>query len=285
MNKLITLTAFSLFSLSASALDCVKIGHESGKTYDIEGTTNTFTHVILPENIMRNTTVIVGNSDLWTSDTAGPHIYIKPTSTQAQGVSTSLSAVGESGTSYDFKINRKKAIKNTCYEVTTGTLFSDNERQALSLRKNDSQDSTNVELARLYRDKYNQATRDAKEQERTAVLEALRRYRYQIYTRYDWDKPSKNYRKSRTTNNFIGDGFVSDIYDDGRFTYIRVHNQNKGIMIVEAELEGQTEIIEAKFDTLNKMYTIAGIFPKFTLKYADSEFDISRGDNSTFGEY
>ena len=151
-------------------------------------------------------------------------------------------------------------------------MFSNEERKALSQPAKRS----SSEVAGLWKDKYLQQQQTAEDEKQKAVLKALRRYRYQIYTRYDWKKSGPS---------FIGHDFISDVYDDGRFTYIRVNKQNRGIMMIEASLDGQTELIEAKYDTLNKMYTVSGIFPKFTMKYGESKVRIQRANNETVGEY
>lgn len=271
MKTIIQTLTILLFSANAFALECQSVGHSDGNTHDIGAKLHTYTHIVLPENIMQNTKPIIGNSDLWVADFAGPHIYIKPNSNQKPGATTSLSAVGESGKSYDFKVVRKKDLDNNCYKLVQGVLFSPSAKQALTLRS----DNSSNELAALWRDKYSTMKRQAEDEKTEAILEALRRYRYQIYTRYKWGRGS----------GFIGRDLISDVYDDGRFTYIRVHNQNKGLLMVEAKLAGEVEIVEAKFDTLNKMYTVSGIFPEFTLKYGDSKLKISRADNDTVGEY
>lgn len=282
MKTIIIILFASLISVGAQAIECKHIGHSDGKTHQFNAMFNAYTHIELPENVMKGTKPLVGNKDLWTTDHAGPHLYIKPTSKLKPGQTTSLSVVGESGKSYDFKISRKDNLDNTCFKLTDGVIFSEDERQALTKRK----DNAPMELANLWKDKYMQQRREASEEAQKAVLEALRRYRYQIYTRYDWKRSKSRAGHGKTgTKGFIGTDLVADVYDDGRFTYMRVYTQNRGIMMIEATLEGQTEIIEARYDTINKMYTISGIFPEFTLKYGSSKIKITRADNSTVGEY
>jgi len=266
------MTLISLVSLNANATECQRLGHSDGQTHEIGASLFSYTHIILPENVMKKTKPLVGNKELWSADSAGPHLYIKPDSDTPLGRTTSYSAVGESGKSYDFKVVRQGQLDNYCYRVSEGELFSDEERQVLSESKNQSPD----ELASLWKEKYVKQQSQAKEEQQKAVIDALRRYRYQIYTRYDWNKSGSS---------FIGKDFIADVYDDGRFTYIRVNQQNRGLMMVEATLEGQTELIEAKYDTLNKMYTISGIFPEFTMKYGNTKVQIQRANNETAGEY
>ena len=50
-------------------------------------------------------------------------------------------------------------------------------------------------------------------------------------------------------------------------------------------ITAEKNCFEVDFDTINKMYTVSGIFPSFTLKYNEAELDVSRVDNDTKGEY
>lgn len=273
MKNLKYLGLFSFFVSSAVFGQCTLLKHKDGDTHKIPTKLNAYTHIVLPENVMQGTKAIVGNSTLWNSDVAGPHIYIKPTNKGSLGKSTTLSVVGQSGKGYDFLVERHGKLKSACFKLVEGVVFDKSHKNALTA--NATKKSNSMELAMLWKDKYYQEKADNKKLVKDSVIEALRRYRYQIYTRYTWDEGE----------GFIGKNLVSDVYDDGRFTYIRVRNQNKGIMIVEAELSDQVEIVEAKFDSLNKMYTVSGIFPKFTLKYGESSLEIERYDNSTVGDY
>ena len=275
MKKMILSAFLCAAALNAQAFDCQRLGHTEGKTHEIGAELLTYTHIVLPENIMEKTQPIVGNPELWTTDTAGSHLYIKPNSSQPLGKTTSFSVIGESGASYDFLVTRQERLKNNCYKLADGVLFSKEHREALrQSTKTDSSDSD--EVAMLWKEKYLQQQQEFKEEKNKAILTALRQYRYQIYTRYNWTKSGIS---------FIGNDFISDIYDDGRFTYIRVNKQNKGLMMIEATLEGQTELIEAKYDTISQMYTVAGIYPEFTMKYGKTSIEIERNDNETAGDY
>jgi len=272
MKTIIAAALLSVVCMGAQASNCKRLGHEEGKIHVIEAVPMNYTHIILPESVIENTKAIVGNKKLWDADVAGPHIYVKPNSHEPEARSTSLSVIGESGESYDFIVQRHSHLDTPCYKVAQGTVFSNSDRTALQKTSKAAPSNS----ANLWQAKYLEQQKALKAEKQQAVLDALRRYRYQIYTRYDWGSGG---------HSFIGKDFISDVYDDGRFTYIRVNKQNRGLMMIEAELDGQIEMIEAKYDTLNKMYTVSGIFPQFTMKYGKAKVDIRRDDNETAGEY
>ena len=80
------------------------------------------------------------------------------------------------------------------------------------------------------------------------IENALIKYRSMIYTRYEW-KNGTGFRK----------GIVSDVYDDGRFTIIRMKKDNQGLMAVTAEIDGKKEMLEYKPEGDN-MYKIVGVY-------------------------
>jgi hypothetical protein len=115
----------------------------------------------------------------------------------------------------------------------------------------------------------------ADEDKRKAVMEALRRFRYHIYTRYEWEGG----------NSFETRGLISDIYDDGRFTYIRLESPNRGLLSIESEVGGKTAIVPAKYDDAYGMYQINGIYPSFTLRLDEAKLEVSRADSVTKGAF
>ncbi|HDZ55287.1 hypothetical protein LCGC14_0393320 [marine sediment metagenome] len=117
--------------------------------------------------------------------------------------------------------------------------------------------------------------RQADDDKRKAVMEALRRFRYHVYTRYNWDQGK----------GFAAQGLVSDVYDDGRFTYIRLHQPNRGLMSVETEVGEKTAIVPTKYDDTYGMYVVSGIYPSFTLRVDDARINIARADSTTHGEF
>ena len=112
-------------------------------------------------------------------------------------------------------------------------------------------------------------------QTRQQIENAMMEYRHYIYTRYDWDNGS----------GFMGQDIVSDVWDDGRWTYVRVLADNKGLLTVAGLVDGKKELIEYQYDRKNKIYKIVGIYPELFLKYGESEITVERDDNRTAGAF
>lgn len=276
MKKLF-LSLVVLASLGAHAEQqeaCTPIKWDESRSFTVAGKLHNYTHIVLPEKILPGTKAIVGNPALWDVEAAGGHIYLKPNSTEAEGASTTISVVSESGASFDFQAVRRESAER-CIKVITGTVFNGSTASALNNFVHPNIQRAQVE-SDMWRKRYSDLEASHKEEMSNAVLEALRRYRYHIYTRYNWETKK---------GGFIGKNLVSDVYDDGRFTYIRLINDNKGLLTVEADLDGKTQVVDSRYDDVSRMYRIVGIYPKFTMKYGETKLLINRDNNITEGAF
>ena len=102
--------------------------------------------------------------------------------------------------------------------------------------------------------------------------EALKQYRKEVFTGYQWTNAKGFFAEGAGD----GKGVIDSVYDDGRFTHVRLTRANRGLMSVEADLDGKTEMLEYSYDAPTKVYTISGIFPKFIMKTGESSVTISR---------
>lgn len=274
---LISLAVSSLTSNVSLAESCQKIEHHVGQQQTVYASLNHYTHIILPKNLLPNTKPLVGNPDLWTAEHAGPHIWIKPKSALKPGKSTSVSVVDSDKNSYDFTVKRILGVDIPCYELVVANQTINDLKTALSTNNGGSGVSNDAISIALNEQKQRLSEKFTNER-KDAVIRALRAYRFHIYTRYRWEHIDED-------DAFIGNDLISDVYDDGRFTYIRVHRDNKGLMTIKAKLNGQSEIVDFDFDPVSKIYTVSGIYPKFTLQYADTTLDVMRANNKTRGDY
>ena len=94
----------------------------------------------------------------------------------------------------------------------------------------------------------------------------------------------KNYRKKLNSNYGWSKGMfsrwnggeVDSVYDDGRFTYVRMKDEGEGLVSIMAEIDGKAQLLEYAFDAPSRTYQISGIFPKFTLRSGEQAMSITR---------
>jgi type IV secretory pathway VirB9-like protein len=266
-SSLLLVTSFLLGNAHAADVSpCSTIRYEPNRVYTVRARLNHATHIILPEPM--NGKPVTGNPELWAVDGQSTHLFIKPTTADAaDGAGTTVTVVGTSNTSYDLEVKRVATGGDLCVRITKdGTLISsDTDWKTLEERRVSTLNSQVTTLQE-------QLATVSKDQDKRA-LGAVREYQSRIYTQYEWSKGK----------GFIGENFISDIWDDGRFTYVRVTQDNKGIMQVSAMVDGKKELIDYDYDSSKRMYTLSGLFPQLTLAYGKSSITVDRANNKTAG--
>jgi hypothetical protein len=259
-------SAFAGHVLAADVAPCATIRYEPNRIYVVQARLNHATHVILPESMAGKP--VTGNPDLWSVDGQSTHLFIKPTSADtADGAGTTVTVVGISNTSYDFEVRRVAKGGDLCVRVVAEGPLSlagadwktGDERRVQSLEEQLTNAQQQLVGARADADK--------------KALSALGEYQGRIYTQYEWGKGK----------GFLGKDVISDVWDDGRFTYVRVLQDNRGVMQVSARVDGKLELIEYDYDSAKKIYTIAGLYPELRLSYGKSSIVVKRADNSSAG--
>ncbi|MFA0012018.1 hypothetical protein AB4391_01530 [Vibrio lentus] len=277
MNRAIVALGLMSVSLSAWATTCQPLYHQSGEIIPISSARYLGGRVQLPSNLIAKPTV--SNPHLWDVDglEGTNQILIKPNSDQPEGKSTMIFAFTEDGQVFDILATRTKAKSNqACVLVNDdSSLMSKEQKAKISAFMTQKQeaampDRSRQTIARL-RKELAATTKEAKETQAKAVVDALRKYRYRIYTRYVWDDGDQ----------FIGRDAISDVYDDGQFTYLRLSNPNRGVLSVETEIGGKAAIAPTKYDDAYGIYKITGIYPSFRLRIDDITVEVQRTDNVT----
>lgn len=272
----------ALTSTSTLAKVCKPIPHNQGEIISVQSAKYLGGRVQLPANLIAKPTV--SNPHLWDVDgiVGSNQILIKPNSTTPEGKSTMIFAFTDDGQVYDILASRVKAEKNQpCLMVNGRNQFSADQHKAIStfaLKAREPSIPASVALssAELERVKLELKTvkTHMKADKDKSIIEALRKYRYRIYTRYEWDEG----------DGFVGQYVISDVYDDGQFTYIRLSNPNRGILSVETQIGGKAAIAPMKYDDAYGMYKITGIYPKLRLRLDDVNVNVTRSDFATKGQ-
>ena len=272
MKKVIlVLIAFMFLAPAAKANDsggCKTINFKQGRVYVIKAALYKGTHITLPERLMLDP--IPGNNALWNVEGNGHHVMVQPNSSQPQARETTLTLITEDNTSYNFLLRRVTQDPDICVTIKKGASFFQGAKEGSYKTPNERE---NIILEQQITDLQNALEQEKTRTERIAD-DLLRKYRSFIYTRYNWSKGK----------GFKGENLISDVYDDGRFTFIRVVPDQRGVLAVTAQIDGKDEMIEYQLD-YGQIYKISGIYPKFTLKYGASIVTVTRKDNQSNGVY
>ena len=251
---------------------CRSISAKEGVVYKISAALYKGTHIQLPERIIFEPQ---GGSDLWTIEGQGHHVMVQPNSSEPQGERTSLTLVTESNTAYHFDIRRVDfAEADACVVVKEGNRYFGGGQGNPAGAYRTPQEIDNLTLqqrvADLQKDLHSEKTLSDER-----VEGVIAKYRSMIYTRYEWGGGM----------GFKGNDLVTDVWDDGRFTFIRVKEDHRGMLAAKAEVDGKEEMLEYKPDS-NYVYKISGIYPAFELIYdKTNKVKVTRRDNKSNGVY
>lgn len=280
MNRILSKTAVGVMlfaaGVSAQAASCRVIHWKPDAVLTINSAMYLGTRIELPAD---NLIPPKSSSELWDAEGAANQVLIKPNSDTEQGKTGVVRIWTTDGSSYDVVTNRASNAQNdVCVKIVSdGMFFTPGARDALNSQSSNlargaaaSGEQVQALQQQLLRQK-----QESQAQTQKAVYEALRRFRYHVYTGYTWNQGK----------GFEAEGLVTDVYDDGRFTYIRLDKPNRGLMSVETVVGGKTAVVPTKYDDAYGMYVISGIYPSFNLKMDESEMSIERKNNKTLGEF
>ena len=247
---------------------CKTIKFKPDRIYLINSALYKGTHIRIPDRLMLDP--IPGNNALWNVEGNGHHVMVQPNSSEPQGRETTLTLITENNTSYNLVLRRVTKNHDTCVIIEKeGEFFKGAKEDGYKTLP----ERENVFLQKQILDLQGTLAEEKKRTSRT-IDDVLKKYRSFVYTRYSWKKG----------NGFKGTNLVSDVYDDGRFTFIRVVPDQRGVLSVSAEIDDEKELIDYELDS-DQIYKISGIYPIFTLKYGASEVTVTRKDNTSNGAY
>lgn len=271
-------TALSLTSFYSAAIEqkpCRIIDWQVSAPVKIYTTLYSHVMITLPSVLDGDP---ISPNPLWKVQGAGQYLFIAPTNSDELGKQTTVSAITKEGKAYSFIVEQNDKKFNSCVTIQETQFISDEHAKRLSKRQSNSGGADYSAQVSLLKTQLARVITNAKEEKEEAVRQAIRKYRYHTYTRYSW-------KGKKRTKSFIDSDFISDVWDDGRFTYLRLTNDNKALPVIEAKINGKPEFIEAKYDELAELYRVVGIYPGLALIYGDERIDISRSDKTTRGEF
>ncbi|WKB50511.1 TrbG/VirB9 family P-type conjugative transfer protein [Eleftheria terrae] len=242
---------------------CAVYNWKPGDIIPLKATMYMHTSVTLPEE---SQDVLWAAKEMWETEFIKNRIFTKPLSNTEQGKETTITAVGMSGNSYEFRVVRvpRGKLASHCLIVTTsGAMVNRANWESRDSQHMAQVQALTAQIARLQADKV-AADREGERKTR----EALKLYRAAVNSNYEWSGAEGWYAG--------GGSVVEAVHDDGRMTYVKLKHDNFGLMSILGEIDGKQEILEAKYEPSTRTYTINGIFPRFKMRAGNSELTISR---------
>lgn len=255
-------------STTEPALSCRTVHWRPGDIIRLHAQPYKQIHVALPE---AGIDVIMGDKELWALDWINNRIFIKPTSRSSEGRATTISAIGQSGNAYEFLVSRVPEgaeLAHCVYIVADAGLIS---RANWSKAESIGADGSSYASGSMVRELSTLRERNAELERQNR--EGLKAYRKKLNSNYGWE--------TGAFSRWNG-GEVESVYDDGRFTYVRVKDGAQGLLSIMAEIDGRATLLEYSYDAPTRTYQISGIFPKFTMRSGEQTMSVLRkGEGAT----
>ncbi len=261
INKIILVFLVINAPVNATSVSaCKEIHWNPYQVYTVKSALHRRTHIILPEPIQGSP--IPGSPQLWDVQAENIHLFIKPKNLgNKEGRETTVTVVSINNTSFDFNVTRVKRNPDTCIRIVHDTSFVRGQKNGWAT--NGQRENTRLESENLILKK---RLVNGKHEKKELVEDALMTYRNNIFTGYSWENDG----------GFFGNNTVVDVWDDGRFTFVRLSDPKKGILTVTALIDGNEEMADYIYNPITKLYMISGLYPQFVLKYDDSEIEVKR---------
>jgi type IV secretory pathway VirB9-like protein len=243
---------------------CKEIQWEPYQVYSVSSSLHQRTHIILPEPIQG--VPVPGNPQLWDVDGENVHLFIKPKNLgNKEGGNTTVTAISTTNNSYDFTVRRVKNNPDICIRIVRENFKPMGEKQGWAYPEQRINVALEQEISTL-----KTRLQDTEASKGRAVEDALMAYRSNVFTGYKWSGGGGFYG---------GDG-ISDIWDDGRFIFVRPVNPNNGLLAVTAMVNGKEEMADYKWDPSAKLYMITGLYPEFVMRDDGSTITVTRASES-----
>ncbi len=244
------LILFSASSLAAGP-SCTDLTVKDGDVVVLKGELFHAIHITLDDPLVM--APVVGSPKLWDVEGAvgTKHIFVQPTSTLPAGSSTTIAAITRSGEAYDILVKVVPKNSDLCVSLTRGGRFISDASALIVPEKT----ITESDLNRVVEEGENRA------------VDAIKRYQKEIFTNYSWAE----YGTSTLTKNL-----VSSVYDNGRFTFIRLDDDKFSLPIIYGVIDGEKQLLEADYDPQTKLYKVAGLYQMLVVAYKAGGINVYR---------
>ncbi|AIW17502.1 TrbG/VirB9 family P-type conjugative transfer protein [Vibrio tubiashii] len=262
MKKTIVALVLSAMSSAALAYDCQGMNYQSGDVITVNTSSLLGTRIELPSSLVE--LPLVTNAQRWDvlGDVGSKHIMLAPINNEKGGESTMIFAFTKDGKAFDIRADRvlTNDKNDSCVIIGNRSKFSRASTYKQPLSENVAIPAPPKKEV-VPTPKKKPVTVDTQK----LVSKAMKDYQQQIFTNYKW----------KQSGSFFGENVLSDIYDDGRQTFIRLNKPNQRNVTVETILNGNATSQPVNV-VGNNLISVYGVYTKFVIKVADVSVSVTR---------
>lgn len=212
-------------------------------------------------------TLKLGGGNFWEATHAEGtrHIWTKTASLLPEAAETSLTILDENLAAYDIILQRQDIPGYTCAIIALdpALTFTRDLRDAASSPSRDAMppdvqqqfEALQAEIAGM---RLEQANSLAAAQQ--AAVNRINEIHSQIYAGYAWGPETDDEISARIAESILS------VHDDGVRTFIRVADlPSIGLIAIQGQYGGETQLVQTAYDPLLSMYTVTGIYDRLLL--------------------
>ena len=258
MKKIMLALPFILASSSVMAISCEGLNYRSGDVISVNTSSRLGTRIELPSNLTERP--MITNAQRWDvlGDVGSKHIMIAPVDNEKGGESTMIFAFTEGGKAFDIRADRvlNDNKNDSCVIVGSKSKFS---------RASGYKQPVKPVTQSVVAQPIEQVKKPTEVDTKQVINNAVKEYQKLIFTNYKW----------KQSGSFFGEAVLSDIYDDGRQTFIRLNKPHQRNITIETINKNSSMFhdIEVVGDNL---VSFDGVYTKFVVSIADTKVNVTR---------
>lgn len=250
---------------AASLAACRAILLPPGTRETVQAHINVGTRIQFPAAIK---TFQVDTPGLWDVSAKEDSLFVRPKTGDINAAATGISVFLITGRKYDFVARRSDDIPHRCVLVAAlpGDPSAGSNLAAMKAARPQSLRS----VAKPSNDSLMVAAQQVAEMRRQMEAQArdrIKEFQYAINTRYVWAGSGK----STDAQNLI-----DAVYDDGRFTYVRITTSAFGLPAVAGILGDKDVLLQYSYDDLTGVFTVQGLYDRLRVRLGNHQIDILR---------
>lgn len=208
---------------------------------------------------------------LWDAESKEDSVLIRPKTPDAAAGETAVAVFTDTGRQYDLLVRLAPSGTDIPSCVIVADLVPPPAAASGTPRRAVGPSKAVTALERQLQDaiaNQNRQLGEMRSQVEQQATDRIKAFQYSVYTRYDWNSAQAASPDDKH--------LISSVYDDGRFTYVRISTTAFGLPEMTGDLGGKATVLQYTYDDLTGVFTVQGLFDKLTVALADHVISISR---------
>jgi len=208
---------------------------------------------------------------LWDVGMKGDSVWIRPRIIDPAAAKTGLTVFLDNGRQYDFIVSQADELRDpSCIIVQDPPPSAQTKGERQAREEAEQAERTIAQLnARLDAEEKRQQAliRRMRSQVEQQATDRIKSFQQSINTKYSWKGGDDSADDQR---------LIDSVYDDGRFTYVRITTTAFGLPAIVGQLNNHDIVLQYTYEDLTGVFTILGLFDHLQVKLGTHAVDVVR---------